>query len=230
MPKTKTAPPQAKAAPEPAPAPKATGIKKINLAGIAAKSDTKAKTAYPVLPDETGDVAKLVADILDETDQLEALEASLELKKAELKGLAASFYFTHHHGSHEIASSVEARSGERTTLVTFQNRYKVVPDEAPIVDLLGDDRTARYFKQAFDLKISGDKLPADKADTIIEGVIELFREHGASAALTAISGIKPVKDFHAARHTALTAEENMALQLICPVVAMVKTKGRGEAE
>jgi len=171
-----------------------------------------------------------VADILDETDQLEALEASLELKKAELKGLAASFYFQRHRGSHEVVSSIEARNGKRQVLVTFQNRYKAVPDEAPIMDLLGEERTGRYFKQAFELKINGDKLAADKADALIEGVIELFREHGASEALTAISGIKPVKDFHAARHTALTEEENMALQLICPIVAMVKTKGRGEKE
>ena len=226
MAKTKTAPPPVIAAPTP-PA-KPAGIKKVNLGGIASKSDSKAKTAYPVLPDETGDVAKLVADILDETDQLEAIEGSLAVKKDELKGIAGSFYFQHFHGRHEIASSVEARSGTRNVLVSFQNRYKLVPDEAPITELLGEDRTAQYFKQAFDLKISGDKIPADKADELIQAVIDLFREHDASQALTAISGIKPVKDFHTARHTALTDEENMALQLVCPIVAMVKTKGRGE--
>jgi hypothetical protein len=50
-------------------------------------------------------------------------------------------------------------------------------------------------------------------DAIIEGVTTLFREHGASEALTAIAGIKPTKEFHAARHSALSVEENASLEL-----------------
>jgi len=225
MPKTKTALPPAQNVAPAAPAP---AIKKVNLAGIGARASTKTTTTYPVLPDEHGEVAKLVGDILDESDQLDALETSVTIKKAELKGMASAFYFTHHHGLHEIPSSIEARNGERQVLVSFQNRYKVVPDEAPLIALLGEERTARFFRQGFDLKISGDKIPAAVADTLIEGVVALFAEHGASEALTAISGIKPTKEFHTARHSALTVEENAALELVCPIVGMVKTKGRGE--
>jgi hypothetical protein len=67
-----------------APVAPSAGIKRINLAGIATKSPaSKTAKAYPVLPDEDGQVAALVEDILDKSEQLEALEGSLEIDKAE---------------------------------------------------------------------------------------------------------------------------------------------------
>ena len=49
-----------------APVAPAAGIKRINLAGVATKSSAaKATKAYPVLPDEDGQVAALVEGILD---------------------------------------------------------------------------------------------------------------------------------------------------------------------
>jgi hypothetical protein len=39
-------------------------------------------------------------------------------------------------------------------------------------------------------------------------------------------GIKPVPDFHTVRHTALTPEQNLALNQLCPIIAMIKTKAR----
>ena len=42
---------------------------------------------------------------------------------------------------------------------------------------------------------------------------------------------KPNKDFHAARHTLFTPEQNLEIDKIVPVAASVKTKlGRGTEE
>ena len=94
--KTTTKP---KAAPAAAPTPAAAGIKKINLGGIASKAE-KTATAYPVLPDPTGDAAKLASDIITESREMEAIEGSLKLKKSELRSIAQEFYFQHLHGKH----------------------------------------------------------------------------------------------------------------------------------
>lgn len=219
-------PPAATAA---APAP-AKGLKKVNLGGIAVAKPDKGKTVYPALPDPDGEAALLVADILQESDELDALEASLALKKAELSGRAMQFYFEHLHGKHDIPSSIEARHGDRSVLVSFQNRYKQITDEAPVLELLGDERTAQFFRQSFELNIDGDLIPEDKTEAIITALQELFMEHNAASALSAKSVIKPTKDFHTARHSALTVAENLSLQKLVPIVASVKTKGRGKAE
>lgn len=204
-----------------------TGIKKINLGGIAAKTD-KTKTSYPALPDSCGDVAKLTSDILAESREFDALEGSLKLKKAELRSLAQEFFFNHLHGRHDIPSSVEATgtTPDEKVLVTFQNRYAAIQDESPIIEVLGEQRTAQFFRQSFELKIDGDKIPSASADALIDAIQELFAEYGAAEALTAKAVIKPNADFHMARHTALSVDENMAIELVCPIVAMIKTKGR----
>src|SRR2546422_4243237 len=110
MKKTKTAA-AAPVAATPAPA---AGIKKFNLAGIAKAAPAgKPVKTYPVLPDEDGHVAELVDAIIEKAEQLEALEGALDLDKSELIALAKPFYFTHYSGQMAVASSVEARSGEK---------------------------------------------------------------------------------------------------------------------
>jgi hypothetical protein len=43
--------------------------------------------------------------------------------------------------------------------------------------------------------------------------------------------LKPTKEFHTARHTLYSAEENMEIDKVVPVAASVKTKlGRGGEE
>lgn len=223
MPKATTKP-----APTPAPAPAATGIKKVNFGAIAATAAKKpAGKEYPLLPaDEEGRIGELVTEILSEQEQLDALEGSIEIHKAELRTFATPFYFEHNHGRHEVPSSVDARNKDgKSVLVAFQNRYAECKDDAPIIELLGE-RAARYFRQAFALKIEGDKIPEASVEALLGELQELFARHEASAALTCKAIIKPTTDFHTARHSQLTIEENMELEKIIPIVAQVKTKGR----
>lgn len=225
MPKPKTAAPPAQVVA--ATAAPSGGVKKISLAGFAKKSATTGKV-YPVLPDPDGQVSEIVELVLTQADELDALTASLDLHKAELRALASPFFFSSHHGRSEIASSIECRATDgRQVTVQFQNRYKAAPDDAAIVALLGA-RAAQYFRQSFTLKIDGTKIPEAAVEPLLGELQELFARHGAGDALTATQGIAPTKDFHTARHTLLSVEENAALERVCPIITAVKTKGRGE--
>lgn len=206
--------------------PPKTGLRKVNLGGITtAKTEKKGKD-YPVLPDPDGSVSALVRDISAETEQLDALEGSLAAKKGELTALARAFFFEHLHGRHDIPSSIDCKNCDSNVLVTFQNRYKAAPDDGPIVEAIGPDLAGQFFRQSFALKIDGDKIPDDKADQLIADLQTLFEEHGCSEALTATACFKPTKDFHTARHSALTVEQNMAIERVAPIIPMVKTSNQ----
>ncbi len=112
--------------------------------------------------------------------------------------IAKPFYFTHHHGQHAIASSVEARSADgKVVRVGFSNSYRGTADEPAITRLAGE-HAARYFKQSFELKIKGDVIPDAAVDPLLAELQELFARHGASAALSAKATIKPTKEFASA--------------------------------
>lgn len=212
--------PEAPTPPPPAP----TGLKKVSF-GKAAPRKGDSKTAYPVFPDPNGQAAIIAARIQERLDQFEALESALKTDKAELSLMTAPFYFQTNHGRAEIPSSVSVHSPRGEVLVTFQNRYPALSHEAAVVGVLGD-RTGEFFEQTFDLKISSDKLPQDAAQDFINALFALCDQFHCPDALVVKEGVKPTKTFHEARHRELTVEQNLTLQQVCPIVAMIKTKGR----
>jgi hypothetical protein len=199
-------------------------LRKLSFGAIAKKKED-AKTVYPVLPDPNGQLAIIVARIIERTAQVEALEGGLEIDKSELKTLATPFYFAQGSGKVEVASSVTVLSPAGEVLVTFPNRYGRLESEAPLLPILGQ-QTGKFFRQAFTLEIDGDKLPSENAQELLDQLQQLFARYNAGEALKVKEGIKPVPDFHTVRHTALSAAQNLALNQVCPIVAMVKTKGR----
>jgi len=73
-----------------------------------------------------------------------------------------------------------------------------------------------------------DLIPEAAAEEIIGELQALFARHNAGAALSAKAVFKPTKEFHTARHTLYSADENMEIDKVVPVAASVKTKlGRG---
>ena len=91
------------------------------------------------------------------------------------------------------------------------------------------EKGAAFFKQSFELKIKGALIPESAAEEIIGELQALFARHNAGAALTAKAVFKPTKEFHTARHTLYSADENMEIDKVVPVAASVKTKlGKGE--
>ena len=227
-----------------------TGLKKVSFGAIATKKDDT-KTAYPVFPDADSKAAEIAARIKERTEQFESLKGAIETDKAELKFLVAPYYFQVNHGRHEVPSSIaikyetyqtgdggtvarkvgsmignERPIGTGEVLVTFQNRYPLLPDEDRLVDILGVAVTQSLFRQSFELKIKGDKLPTDRTQDLMNDLQNLFARYNCTDALEVKEGVKPTDDFHAARHVQLTPETNLALEQACPIVAMVKTKGR----
>jgi hypothetical protein len=217
------------AATAPAAAPsQPAGLKKFNLGGIAAKPATgRPVKTYPLLPDDDGQVGQLVTSILERAAQIEALEGALELDKSELIIIAKQFYFAHYSGQMAVASSVEARSGTQVVRVGFSNSYRGTSDDGAILRVAGE-KGAKFFKQSFELKIKGDLIPEASVEPLIGELQELFARHNAGAALSAKAVFKPGKEFHTARHTLFTPDENLAIDKVVPIAASVKTKlGRG---
>jgi len=224
--KTKSSPATA------APVAPAAGLKRINLTGIATKAPAaKAAKTYPELPDPDGQVAMLVEGILEKSEHLEAIEGALEIEKAELIAIAKPFYFAHHAGQMAVASSVEAKAGDKLVRVGFSNSYRGTTDDAAILRVTGE-KGAAFFKQSFELKIKGDLIPEAAVESLIGELQEMFARHNAGAALSAKAVFKPTKEFHTARHTMYSADENMEIDRVVPVAASVKTKlgriGAGE--
>jgi hypothetical protein len=133
--KTKSSPASA------APVAPAAGLKRINLAGIATTAPAaKAAKSYPELPDPDGQVAALVEGILETSDQVEALSGNLEILKGELIAIAKPFYFSHYSGQMAVASSVEAKAGDKIVRVGFSNSYRGTTDDAAILRVTGESR------------------------------------------------------------------------------------------
>jgi hypothetical protein len=221
---TATAEPIAKPVQTPAPAAPRKGLKKVSLGGIAKKeSDTSNK--YPVFPDETGAVGELAARIAERQEQFEALKSSLETDKAELARVhIRPWYLQHFHRKTDVPSSVLVKwqtapaegqpAASGTVRVTVKEQYYSFPTEDPFIPVLGEDGVAKYFRQAFELKIKGDKLPTDKASELVEKVQALFAEYGCTDALEAKECIVPVENFKALRFSEMELAQSLALETV----------------
>jgi hypothetical protein len=205
-------------------APPGALVIKLSFGAITKKKEG-ARTVYPVLPDPNGQLALMAARIIERSAQLEAIEGALEIDKSEIKTLATPFYFGQASGKLEIAGGVLVPSPAGEVLISFPNRYGRLESEAPLLPILGE-RTGTYFRQAFSLEIDGDKLPAGKAQELLTELEQLFARYHAAEALKVKEGIKPVPDFHTIRHTVLSPEQNLAINQLCPIVAMIRSKPR----
>ncbi len=199
-------------------------LRKLSFGAITRKANN-AKSAYPVLPDPNGQLAIITARIIERTAQIEALDGAREIDKSELKTLATPFYFTQANGKIDVASSVSVLSPAGEVLITFPNRYGRLESADALLPILGE-RTATFFRQSFALEIDGDKLPAENTQELLNELQQLFARYHAAEALQVKEGIKPVPDFHTVRHAALSPQQNLALNQVCPIIAMLKTKGR----
>ncbi len=199
-------------------------LRKLSFGAITRKQDN-AKTAYPVLPDSNGQFAIIAARIIERTAKIEALDGAMQIDKGELKTLATPFYFTQAIGKVEVASSVSVVSPAGEVLITFPNRYGRLESADALLPILGE-QTGAFFRQAFTLEIDGDKLPAENTQELLNELQQLFARYHAAEALQVKEGVKPVPDFHTVRHTSLSPQQNLALNQVCPIIAMLKTKGR----
>ena len=123
----------------------------------------------------------------------------------------------------EQASYIKARAGEKVVRIGFSNSCRGTADDNASLPLTGE-KGVRFFKQSFELKIKGDLIPEAAVEPLIGELKALFARHGAGAALTAKAVFNPTKDFHTARPTLYSPDENMENDKVVPVSASVKTK------
>jgi hypothetical protein len=201
----------------------AGGLKRVSLGGIAKKKDDKG-SKYPTYPDEDGRAGEIAARIAERQEVFEAVRSALETDKAELgRVIIRPWYLQHFHRKSDVASSVlvpytipanpeagteEVRGAVR---VTVKEKFYSFPSEDPIAAILGDE-VSKYFRQSFELKVDGDKLPSDKAPELIEKMQELFAQYGCSDALEAKECILPVENFKALRFSEMSLEQSLALE------------------
>jgi len=200
-------------------------IKKVDLSAIGTKP-SGSKKSYPALP-VTPEMNEHLKVILKNNREIEVIEADTAARRAELIPQAMKFLYEFYRGKTDIESSLEAKTDEGDSMLfTMANRYRGLPDESPIVDLIGEARTTAYFSQSVEIKVNGDKVPLDNLPVFVAELTELCARHNASGALTSKAVIKPSPEFHTARHTAFTPEENIALDSFLAPVVSIKTKGR----
>ena len=197
----------------------------INLSSIGKKPD-KAKTEYPAIQD--AGATALCDTVLKLADEFDALKGSLDLHKAELVGIAKPEYFTRFNGHADVPSSMSARASDgREVLVSLTNRYKKPSDEDLIRALMGE-HAGRLLQKSFTLELDSNKVPLDKQQQVVDELVAVLAKFGCASALTATAATGPSDDFHVARHLLFPASVNLVLDGLMPMVAAVKTKGRGK--
>jgi hypothetical protein len=213
-----------------------TGLKKVSLGGIAKKKeDTTNK--YPAFPDPEGKAAEIAARIVERQDQFDALESALKTDKEELgRVFIRPWYLEHFHRKTDVPSSVlvnchiageDGKKEARTVRVTVKEQYYSFPSEDPFLAILGD-KTGDFFRQSFELKIAGDKLPADKSAELVEKIQQLFAQYDCADALEAKECIVPVENFKARRLAELDLAQSLALEGVGDkglTMVTVSTKG-----
>lgn len=145
--------------------------------------------------------------------------------KAELKMFVSPFYFRVNQNKADPPSSIVVKSEAGEVLVTYPNRYSKLENEDALAPILGDD-LSRYVRQSFTLSIKGEELPVGQEQEVVDAIQALLEAYGALGALEVKEELKPTPDFHTARLRQFTPEQNMAIERVWPIVAMVKTKGR----
>jgi hypothetical protein len=221
-------------APPPAAPPAPRHKSKFNLTGLAPKETAKTTTAYPTVPDPTGVILELATRIKRDSAKLESLEGAIETAKAQLRNLVEPSYFNLHSGKKDVPSSIAVNTPEGDLLVTFSSRYKKIESPDPILQTFGEEFFAANFTESFSITIDGSQLPTvdpanpdrNPAQEFIDDLVAMIQHHHAADAVKQETKITPTKQFHDTRHALLAPDQNLKLQSLCPMVVMIKTKGR----
>lgn len=193
---------------------------RINLGAIKTAAAKPGGKTYPIYPADqpTKSVASWIIDNLDIPDKLDAA-------KKDLANAVTPFYFQTAHGRGEVESSVAVPSTtDKELLIVYPKQLVGSVLESAILPILGPDRTTALFRPTFEIKIDGDKIPAAAAQDLVNELCELFAKHNAIDALSQKEKVVPTDVFHLTRHTALTVEENLALNQIARIKTMTKLR------
>lgn len=152
----------------------------------------------------------------------------MEVDKAELVRVhVRPWYFQHYHRVAEAPGSVIIHfttpgSGagvspatppeDGAVRVTVKEQYNKFPDESAFLPVIGEAQVGKYFRQSFELKVDGDKLPSDRAGDLIDELQALFAKYGCADALESKECVVPVENFKALRLTEMDLAQSLALE------------------
>lgn len=188
----------------------------INLAGFTTTTEKKKKTEKPIIPCPV----EAVTNFVEAKASFESAEGILKATKGQLLEHASQEFWKLNNvrvsQGQEPASTAEMLGDNVVARITCARIYPVVTDTAPLVAIVGEQVAQKGFRQTFDFKVEGAKIPATHAQYFVDGLRELVAKCGAGEAVTIKAGIQPTEQFHTERHKLLTPDQNMALQAVCP--------------
>jgi len=188
----------------------------INLTGFTTTTEKKKKTEKPIIPCP----AEAVTSFVEAKASFESAEGVLKATKGILLEHASQEFWKLNNQrasqGQEPASTAEMLGDNVIARITCARIYPVVTDTAPLVSIVGEQVAQKGFRQTFDFKVEGAKIPATHAQTFVDGLRDLVAKCGAGEAVTIKAGLLPTEQFHTERHKLLTPEQNMALQAVCP--------------
>lgn len=191
------------------------------LDGLAEAQPASTGKAYPQYPDPDGTGATLAKRALELADAADEQKTNNKL----IGDLVTGFYYRHWHGKPEPMSSVRVICDAGPILVTFKKAAKTLTRPAldPVRHILGPHEPT-LFRDAFEIKVDGDEVPAAAIAPLVAELKTVFARHGATKALSVKRQYKPTENFFTRRHTLFTPEQNLELNRTIQVTTSVKAR------
>jgi hypothetical protein len=194
-------------------------MKKLDLGGIKTAA-TSTRATHPVVEIADKETLELLEQFVVINPQFKTLKNQSETLSKQLGPRIRALYFTRFAGVTPESSTMIAVAGGKSIKLTTKNAYTTkLLEETAIIHVIGAEMTAKYFRQATVLKLDLEKCPEDKQEAFATGVLELAKTLGVTDAVSATQCIQPVAGFHESRTSILTAEQNIAVDMVLPVTA-----------
>ena len=201
---------------------------------------------YPLLNDPKG--GELVTDLYDAQQRKRSAESTEKACKSELGVMCKNFLMRYWRGkSGDPPSSIEVRSEEsgRACKVSIKDSYPKVSmtDMARVGEIArafgGEAVMMRFLRAKTELKISVDKIPEDRIQSIGSIIVKVFSANadelemmsmilnqvdttgGCSDAIERSTVLVPNEGFHTTRHRDLSLAENQAVDAVFPCTVSV---------
>ncbi len=194
-------------------------MKKLDLGGVKTASSSS-RAAHPVVEVTDSETRTLLEQFTLINPQFKTLKNQSETLSKQLAAPIRRLFWSKWAGVEPESSTLLCVVGGKSVKLTVKNSYtKTVTDEAGLLAAIGEELTAKHFKQATVLKIDFDKIPDDRKEEFASKILADAEAMGCSDAVSASQCIQPVAGFHESRSSILTVEQNEAIDRIIPITA-----------
>jgi hypothetical protein len=199
-------------------------VKKLDIGALVQAPPSKSRKTHPILPVSAESLA-LLEQFLEIEPQYKDLEKQSKSLKQQIAPSIKADYFARYAGSVAEDQTHIALVGKKKEPVrlVFGSRYtSTLTDIRPVIMAVGEKLAGELFGQSTLLTFDLDKMPEEKQQPFINGVIALAQKLGITQGITAKQYVKPLPGFHEARLRVLTPEQNVAVDAVLPFTAYPK--------